>query len=240
MADPRHFQRDTLFRLPPAARGARAALSVSPARCARSAARSRRVRGRQPSRMPSPPPLGARAAPHARAGRAEDSSAECPEPKRPRSLGRTDRDQPTRWRTYESRPNGRVLSLSFSASGPAPPSEPAPNESLQAARRRRRASFTHADSVEPRPNHASACAQQPIDVLVLPGQRALMVAELTFAAGKLRRMNQRAAADADLRHHVVQELVEHDVGDEVARAPIRHPKRGARGSGARRRCSCRA
>ena len=30
-----------------------------------------------------------------------------------------------RWRTYESRPNGRMLSTGFSAIGPAPPSEPA-------------------------------------------------------------------------------------------------------------------
>ena len=59
-----------------------------------------------------------------RAGRAEDSSAAFPELKRAKSLGRTDRDQPTRWRTHESRPNGRMLSKGFSAGGPAPPSEP--------------------------------------------------------------------------------------------------------------------
>ena len=59
-----------------------------------------------------------------RAGRAPSSSADCPELKRAKSLGRTDHDQPIRWRTYESRPNGRVLSTGFSASGPAPPSEP--------------------------------------------------------------------------------------------------------------------
>ena len=67
---------------------------------------------------------GARAAPHARAGRAEGSSVACPEPPRAKSLGRTDRDLPMRWRTYESRPNGRVLSTGFSAIGPAPPSDP--------------------------------------------------------------------------------------------------------------------
>ena len=69
-------------------------------------------------------PLGARAAPHARAGRAPSSSAACPEPPRAISLGRPDRDQPMRWRTYESRPNGRVLSKGFSSIGPAPPSAP--------------------------------------------------------------------------------------------------------------------
>ena len=67
---------------------------------------------------------GARVAPHARAGRAEGSSADCPELKRAKSLGWPDRDLPMRWRTHESRPNGRMLSMGFSASGPAPPSEP--------------------------------------------------------------------------------------------------------------------
>src|SRR6187551_2820563 len=66
-----------------------------------------------------------------RAGRAPSSSADCPELKRARSLGWPDHDQPMRWRTYDSRPNGRVLSKGFSTIGPAPPSERAPNESLQ-------------------------------------------------------------------------------------------------------------
>ena len=144
-------------RVAPHARAGRAADSSAAcslslfSRCARSAARSRRARGRQLSRMltlallsvraqrrtlapgarqtaqphaHSRSSLGARAAPHARAGRAADSSADCPELKRAKSLGRTDRDQPMRWRTYESRPNGRMLSPGFSAIGPAPPSDP--------------------------------------------------------------------------------------------------------------------
>ena len=68
--------------------------------CARSAARPRRARARQLSRTPR-------------------------NHQRPRSLGWPDHDQPTRWRTYESRPNGRMRSTGFSAIGPAPPSEPA-------------------------------------------------------------------------------------------------------------------
>ena len=87
-----------------------------------SAARFRRAPAQSANACPLP--LGARAAPHARAGRAADSSADCPELKRAKSLGRTDHDQPMRWRTYESRPNGRVLSTGFSAGGPAPPSDP--------------------------------------------------------------------------------------------------------------------
>ena len=59
-----------------------------------------------------------------RAGRAADSSVECPELKRAKSLGWPDRDLPMRWRTYDSRPNGRVLSTGFSAGGPGATSEP--------------------------------------------------------------------------------------------------------------------
>jgi len=66
-----------------------------------------------------------------RAGRAEDSSVECPELKRAKSLGRKDHDLPIRWRTYENRPNGRVLSKGFSAGGPAPTVRACANESLK-------------------------------------------------------------------------------------------------------------
>jgi len=58
---------------------------------------------------------------------------------------------------------------------------------------------------------ASARPQQAINVPVFPGQRALVIAELSLANRELGRVNQRAAADAHLRHHVVQELVKHDV-----------------------------
>jgi len=102
-------------------RAQRRTLAPGARKTAQSHARSRVAHERSNAKLPTN--SGARAAPHARAGRAADSSVACSEPKRARSLGWPDHDQPTRWRTYDSRPNGRVLSTGFSASGPAPPSE---------------------------------------------------------------------------------------------------------------------
>jgi len=115
---------------------------------------SRRARGGQPSRMPPPSfsplgaraapharagraedgsaacrllsPLGARAAPHARAGRAEDGSAACPEPKPTKT---SDKSWKTRSRSANEMADLQRLTAQArafpqrSAGGPAPPSE---------------------------------------------------------------------------------------------------------------------
>jgi hypothetical protein len=50
----------------------------------------------------------------------------------------------------------------------------------------------------------STCAQQAIDVLVFPRERPLMIAELALTAGKLGRVDQRTATDANFWHDVMQ------------------------------------
>src|SRR5258706_16378598 len=57
------------------------------------------------------------------------------------------------------------------------------------------------------------------DVALFPGDGALVMAKLLFAAAKLRRMQERSARAPAGRNHVVEHLVVDDELEEVAWHP---------------------
>src|SRR5690606_28277889 len=133
------------------------------------------------------------------------SSRSAPTPGWSGSRSSSERPAPLPTPRRQASPPPRAASERCRAGAPGRPPDrnggaPAPGATLPAAR--------------------SPRAQQAIDVAALPGDRPLVVAELPLTPQKLGGVELRAAADAHLRHHMVQELVKDDVLDEVPGHPL--------------------